>query len=58
MDDGRNTTEHLEIPANGNTKLDVWHTNEPYKVEEIIAKYEQWLREDRYKFVGLDLEYT
>ena len=58
MDDFRNTTEHLFIDADGNTKLEVLYTNEPYKVEEILSLYEEWLREDRYKFVGLDLEYT
>ncbi|XP_073358234.1 uncharacterized protein [Aegilops tauschii subsp. strangulata] len=58
MDDFRNTTERLFIYADGNTKLEVLYTNEPYKVEEILPLYEEWLREDRYKFVGLDLEYT
>ncbi|XBI15707.1 hypothetical protein VPH35_058077 [Triticum aestivum] len=58
MDDFRNTTERLFIDADGNTKLEVLYTNEPYKVEEILTLYEEWLREDRYKFVGLDLEYT
>ncbi|XP_073355280.1 uncharacterized protein [Aegilops tauschii subsp. strangulata] len=42
MDDFRNTTERLFVDADGNTKLEVLYTNEPY----------------RYKFVGLDLEYT
>ncbi|XBJ18428.1 hypothetical protein VPH35_009597 [Triticum aestivum] len=51
MDGFRNNTERLFIDADGNT-------NEPYKVEEILSLYEEWLREDRYKFVGLDLEYT
>ena len=55
MDDFRNTTERLFIDADGNTKLDVLYTNEPHKVEEILTLYEEWLREDRYKFVGLDL---
>ena len=58
MDDFRNTTERLFIDADGNTKLEVLYTKEPYKVEEILTLYEEWLREDRYKFVGLDLEYT
>ena len=58
MDDFRNTTERLFIDADGNTKLEVLYTNEPYKVEEILTLYEEWLREDRYKFAGLDLEYT
>ena len=25
---------------------------------QTLAMYEQWLREDEHKFVGLDLEYT
>ena len=58
MDDFRNTTERLSIVVDGNTKLDVVYTNEPHKMEEILTLYEEWLREDRYKFVGLDLEYT
>ena len=58
MDDFRNNTERLFIDADGNTRLEVLYTNEPYKVEEILSLYEEWLREDRYKFVGLDLEYT
>ena len=58
MDDFRNNTERLFIDADGNTRLEVLYTNEPYKVEEILSLYEEWLREDRYTFVGLDLEYT
>ena len=58
MDDFRNNTEHLFIDADGNTRLEVLYTNEAYKVEEILSLYEEWLGEDRYKFVGLDLEYT
>ena len=58
MDDFRNNTERLFIDVDGNTRLEVLYTNEPYKVEEILSLYEEWLREDRYKFVGLDLEYT
>ena len=58
MDDFRNNTERLFIDADGNTRLEVLYTNEPYKVEEILSLYEELLREDRYKFVGLDLEYT
>ncbi|XBI75455.1 hypothetical protein VPH35_068823 [Triticum aestivum] len=58
MDDFRNNTERLFIYADGNTRLEVLYTNEPYKVEEILSLYQEWLREDRYKFVGLDLEYT
>ena len=26
--------------------------------ERIIKKYEEWLKEEKNKFVGLDLEYT
>ncbi|XP_073363413.1 uncharacterized protein [Aegilops tauschii subsp. strangulata] len=37
MDDFLNTTEYHPIVADGNTKLDVWYTNEPGKVEEIIG---------------------
>jgi len=58
MDDFLNTTEYHPIVADGNTKLDVWYTNEPGKVEEIIALYEDWLREEKYKFVGLGMEFT
>ena len=58
MDDFLNTTEYHPEVADGNTKLDVWYTNEPGKVEEIIALYEDWLREEKYKFVGLGMEFT
>ena len=58
MDDFLNTTEYHPIVADGNTKLDVWYTNEPGKVEEIIALYKDWLREEKYKFVVLGMEFT
>ena len=47
MDDLRNTTGRLFIDADGNTRLVVLYTNEPYKVEEILSLYEEWLCEDR-----------
>ncbi|XP_073360925.1 uncharacterized protein [Aegilops tauschii subsp. strangulata] len=56
MDDFLNTIEYHPIVADGNTKLDVWNTNEPGKVEETIALYEDWLREEKYKFVGLGMD--
>ena len=46
MDDFRNTTERLFIDADGNTKLKVLYTNEPWKVEEILTLYEEWLRDN------------
>ncbi|XP_073360594.1 uncharacterized protein [Aegilops tauschii subsp. strangulata] len=49
MDDFLNTTEYHPIVADGNTKLDVWYTNEPGKVEKIIGLYEDWLREEKHK---------
>ena len=30
----------------------------PETVEQIIAMYEELLKKDKYKFVGLDIEYT
>ena len=38
--------------------LSVVYTNDPRTVEWIIKKYEEWLKEEKNKFVGLDLEYT
>ena len=58
MDNFLNTAEYHAIVADGNTKLDVWYTNEPGKVEEIIGLYEDWLREEKHKFVGLGMEFT
>jgi hypothetical protein len=58
MDDKKLTTETHHITAHGTTVLEVVYTNEPRTVELVIAMYEQWLHEEKNKFVGLDLEYT
>lgn len=58
MDDGQQTTQYYKVTAHATTDLDVVYTNEIHKVEEVIAMYEQWLQEEKYRFVGLDIEYT
>ena len=58
MDDHKQTTEITNIPAHGTTFLEVVYTNEEHTVERILAKYEQWIEEEKHWFVGLDLEYT
>ena len=58
MDDKKLTMETHRITAHGTTVLEVVYTNIPETVERIIAMYEQWLKKEKYKFVGLDIEYT
>ena len=55
MDDGKLTTLTEHITTHGTTVL---NTNDPRTVERIIKKYEEWLKEEKNKFIGLDLEYT
>ena len=58
MDDGKLTTFTEHITTHGTTVVEVVYTNDPRTVEWIIKKYEEWLKEEKNKFVGLDLEYT
>jgi hypothetical protein len=46
------------MPSHGRTGLMVLYTNEPQWVDRCIATFEWFLREDKYKVVGFDLEYT
>ena len=57
-DDGLQTTKIYYITAYGTTDLEVVYTNEARTVEHTLEKYEQWLEEHKYRFVGLDLEFT
>lgn len=57
MDNKKETTKIHHVHAHGTTTLEVVYTNEPEEVEKTIAMYEQWLQEEKYKFLGLDLEY-
>jgi hypothetical protein len=58
--DGSDYTDEYTVTAHGTTKLTVIHTNASAEVAKVIAMYERWLQDpmDRYKIVGLDLEYT
>ena len=58
MDGGKLTTFTEHITTHGTTVLEVVYTNDPMTMERIIKKYEEWLKEEKNKFVGLDLEYT
>ena len=57
MDYKKLTTESYRITSHGTTMLEVVYNNMPETVEQIIAMYEKWLKK-KYKFVGLDIEYT
>ena len=58
MDDGKLTTFTEHITTHGTTVLEVVYTNDPRTMERIIKKYEEWLKEEKNKLVGLDLEHT
>ena len=58
MDNGKLTTLTEHITTHGTTVLEVVYTNDPRTVEWIIKKYEERLKEEKNKFVSLDLEYT
>ncbi|XP_073353807.1 uncharacterized protein [Aegilops tauschii subsp. strangulata] len=58
MDNGKLTTLTEHITTHGTTVLEVVYTNDPRTVERIIKKYEEWLKEEKNKFVDLNLEYT
>ena len=52
-------TENHSIMAHGTTTLDVVYTNEKATVVRTLAMYKQCLAQmPKYRFVGLDLEYT
>ena len=57
--DEKSTTEKHRILAHGRTYIDVVYNNEAATVDGVLRMYEGWLDEDedRFKFVGLDLEY-
>ena len=56
--DGKLTTEIHHITAYGTTYLEVVYTNEVRTVNHTLEKYEQWLEDQEYRFVGLDIEFT
>lgn len=58
MDDREQTTQHHKITNHGTMELHVVYTNKIHTVEKTIAMYEQWLQEEKYIFIGLDIEYT
>lgn len=58
MDDGGQTTEHLDVCAPCGTMLRAVYTNEDHTLESALAMYEEWLEDEKHKVVGLDLEYT
>ena len=43
MDNHKQKTETTHIAAHGTTILDVVYTNKDNTMEQILAKYEQWL---------------
>ncbi|XP_071685323.1 uncharacterized protein [Lolium perenne] len=55
--DGKRTTEVHQFRAHGDTTIQAVYTNEMSTVESILDIYLEWLKEERYRFVGLDLEY-
>ena len=57
MDDGEVTTFNTRFKAHGNTWIDVVYTNDPLTINRILDMYEDWLRGETHRFVGLDLEY-
>ena len=51
--DGRNRiTETTTVRTHG-TVLEVVYTNEEHTVERILNKYEEWLAEEKHRFIGL-----
>ena len=57
MDDGKRTTEVHQFLAHGDTWIQAVYTNEGRTVERILAMYLEWLKDEKFRFVGLDLEY-
>ena len=51
-------TRYGEVLAHGTTNLHVVYTNDRAKVEDFLSMFEEWLQEEKHKFMGLDLEYT
>jgi hypothetical protein len=56
-DDGKRTTEVHQFHAHGDTWIQAMYTHEISTVESILDMYLEWLKDERYQFVGLDLEY-
>jgi hypothetical protein len=51
-------TRYGKVLAHGTTNLHVVYTNDSAKVEGFLSMFEEWLQEEKHKFMGLDLEYT
>ena len=51
-------TRYGKVLAHGTTNLDVVYTNGDAKVSVFLSMFEAWLREEKHKFMGPDLEYT
>ena len=56
--DGKFTTHHVVDTHVRGKALSVVYTNDLVSVESSIQTMEQFLTEDKYRVVGVDLEYT
>ena len=57
MDDGKHTTEVHQFNTHGDTWIQAVYTNEGSTVDRVLAMYDEWLKTEDDKIVGLDLEY-
>ena len=54
-DSDKEITFEFTVQAHDSTKLNVMYTNNPDSVKLRIAKFKQYLQEEKHKVVGLDL---
>ena len=58
VDDGQRTTEVHQFNPHGDTIIQVVYTNEGNIMEMVLDMFEEMLKDEVDKFVGLDLEYN
>ena len=57
LDDGKRTTEVHQFNTHDDTWIQAVYTNEGSTVDRVLAMYDEWLKTEDDKIVGLDLEY-
>jgi hypothetical protein len=55
MDSSKEFTFEFAIQTHGSTKLNVMYTNDPDSVKLCVAKFKQYLQDEKHKVAGLDL---
>ena len=57
LDDGRRTTEVHQFNTHGDTWIQAIYTNEGSTLDSVLVMFDEQLKDEDDKFLGLDLEY-